>query len=481
MRLQSLNLSLRTFLGMVGALLLMVGIVATPSTAEKQEDSIDLFQDEGELLYPQRDQEGIDVGPPAAVQEEFGHSGKVKQRTRRDRRVIKDAVKTLTEGRKIFRFDTLGNEAFWGDTLRLQESLAQLSPNAALELGLKVDSAALPRRVIQAIRRNGVDFSDPAVTRMLLKLNAVVGVTGFFDEAEQLTSVGIQCALCHSMVDNSVAPGIGRRLDGWANRDMNIGAIISSAPNLQPFVDLLGVPDATVRAVLQSWGPGRFDSALLFDGQAFQPDGRSASVLIPPVFGLAGVNLHTWTGWGSVAHWAALVSTLELNGRGTFFDPRLNDAAQFPIAAENGFGDVRNDPDLVTPKLPSLHLYILSLRAPTPPRNSFDRQAARRGEQVFNTQGDCARCHVPPIFTEPGWNLHTPEEIGIDGFVANRSPERAYRTAPLKGLFSHAQGGFFHDGRFATLLDVVNHYEATFNLGLTGQEKSDLIQYLQSL
>ena len=466
---------------MTGGLVLIVGIVATPSPAEKLEDSIDLFQDEGELLHPQRDQEEIDVGKPTALREGFGHSGKVKQHNRRDRRVIKDAIKTLTEGRKIFRFDTLGNEAFWGDTLRLQESLAQLSPNAALELGLKVDSAALPRRVIQAIRRNGVDFDDPAVTRMLLKLNAVVGVTGFFDEAEQMTSVGVQCALCHSVVDNSVAPGIGRRLDGWANRDMNIGAIISSAPNLQPFVDLLGVPDATVRAVLQSWGPGRFDSALLFDGQAFQPDGRSASVLIPPVFGLAGVNLHTWTGWGSVAHWAALVSSLELMGQGTFFDPRLNDASQFPIAAENGFGDVRNDPDLVTPKLPSLHLYILSLRAPTPPRDSFDRPAARRGEQVFNAQGDCARCHVPPLFTEPGWNLHTPEEIGIDGFVANRSPERAYRTAPLKGLFSHAQGGFFHDGRFATLLDVVNHYEATFNLGLTGQEKTDLIQYLQSL
>ncbi|MGB0909111.1 MAG: hypothetical protein ACPGYT_02015 [Nitrospirales bacterium] len=472
-------------LGTVGSLVFFASIAVPPALAELKRDHFDDFGFERERFYsPEKEQ----FGPFFPSKKKFGHGGRFKQRDRRARLAIKQTLDSLEDGRKTFRFDTLGNEGFWGETLRLHETVAQLSPRTALELGLKVDSNALPRRVIRAIKRNRVDLNDPAVTKMLLKRNAVVGVKGFFDDAGQLSSIGIQCTLCHSEVDNSVAPGIGRRLDGWANRDINVGAIISSAPNLQPFVDLLGPfvdlgaePVETVRSVFQSWGPGRFDSALLFDGIAFQPNGNSASVLIPPVFGLAGVNLHTWTGWGSVAHWAALVSSLELNGKGTFFDPRLDNAEQFPIAAENGFSDVRNDPDLVTPKLPALHLYILSLRAPTPPRNSFDRQAAKRGKEVFNNQGDCARCHVPPLFTEPGWNLHTPEEIGIDGFVANRSPERAYRTAPLKGLFSHTKGGFFHDARFPTLLDVINHYETTFNLGLGEQQKSDLIQYLLSL
>ncbi len=463
--------SLSTFCKLAGGLIFSVSVFAGPSLAAKYDESDQFINDN----HPS------EFGPPLFSGKGSGRFGKFRRQHRRDRLDTKDTVQTLTEGRNTFRFDTMGNESFWGETLRLQESLSQLSPRAALELGLQVDASALPRRVIRAIRRNRVNFDDPGVTKMLLKRNAVVGVTGFFDDADQLTSVGIQCALCHSVVDNSIAPGIGRRLDGWANRDMNVGGIISSAPNLKPFADLLRVSEGTVRAVLQSWGPGRFDSALLFDGIAFQPDGRSASVLIPPVFGLAGINLHTWTGWGSAAHWAALVSTLELNGKGTFYDPRLNNAAQFPIAAENGFGDVRNDPDLVTEKLPALHFYILSLNAPKPSRGSFDRQAAQRGKEVFKKQGDCARCHVPPLFTEPGWNLHTPEEIGIDGFVANRSPERAYRTAPLKGLFSHVQGGFFHDARFSTLLEVVNHYEATFNLGLSEQQKGDLIQYLLSL
>lgn len=408
--------------------------------------------------------------------------GRRFERGNRDRDTeFTETIKTLKKGRNSFRFDTFGNEEFWGDTLRLQESLVTLSPKAAFSLGLKIDSSVLPRKIIRAIRRNRIDLEDPAITLELLRRNAVVGVTGIFDNSGRLASVGIQCALCHSVVDNSVAPGVGRRLDGWANRDMNIGAIINLAPNLQPFTGLLGLPDETVRAVLSTWGPGRFDSALLFDGIAFQPNGSSASVLIPPVFGLAGVNLHTWTGWGSAAHWAALVSSLELMGRGTFVDPRLNNAEQFPIAAANSFGDVRSDPDLVTPKLADLHLYILSLRAPEAPRGSFNRSAARRGKQVFNNKGECATCHVPPLFTEPGWNLHTPEEIGIDGFIANRSPERAYRTSPLGGLRTHAKGGFFHDGRFATLIDVVGHYDSTFSLELTDQEKTDLVEYLKSL
>jgi hypothetical protein len=306
-------------------------------------------------------------------------------------------------------------------------------------------------------------------------------VTGFFVEQGKLNSMGIQCAFCHSTVDDSVAPGIGKRLDGWPNRDLNVGAIVNLAPNLQPFTDLLGVDDATVRRVLATWGPGKFDAGIFMDGKAFQPNGRSAATLIPAAYGLAGVNLHTYTGWGSVGHWNAFVANLEMHGKGTFYDPRLNNPDQFPIAAKAGFGDVRNDPDLITAKLPALHFYQLAIPAPEPPKGSFDKLAAGRGQEVFNAVAQCSRCHVPPIFTEPGWNMHTAEEIGIDDFQANRAPDRRYRTTPLKGVWSRTKGGFYHDGRFATLRDVVEHYNGVFGLQLSEQQKNDLVEYLKSL
>jgi hypothetical protein len=406
------------------------------------------------------------------------------------------ALQEIERGRRIFRQDNFGNQAFWGDALRLHQSVAGhanggtgpgLSPKSALALGLKVDVDALPAALKNALRRGRVDLDDPATTLALLKLDAVVGVRGFFDPAgQQLRSIGITCALCHSTVDNSFAPGIGRRLDGWAARDLNVGAIIAFAPSVQPFVDLLGLVDptinaATVRKVLRSWGPGKFDAELLMDGKAFRPDGKTAATLIPPAFGLAGVNLHTWTGWGSVTHWNGFVANLEMQGSGTFYDPRLNDAAKFPIAALAGFGDVRKKPDLVTSKLGPLHLYQLSLAAPRAPAGSFDATAARRGKGLFEGKADCARCHVPPLFTEPGWNMHTPEEIGIDSFQADRSPDGHYRTAPLKGLWTHSKGGYYHDGRFQSLAAVVAHYERTFSLGLTAAERRDLVEYLKSL
>jgi hypothetical protein len=344
-----------------------------------------------------------------------------------------------------------------------------------------VDADALPQRLVQDLRHGRVDLDDPAVTVALLGLNAVVGVTGLLDEQNRLQSVGIQCALCHSTVDDSLAPGIGRRLDGWANRTLNVGAIVALAPTLQPVAELPGVSEATVRAVLNSWGPGKFDAALLMDGIAFRPDGGSAATLIPPAFGLAGINLHTSTGWGSVTHWNAFVATLEMHGKGTFYDPRLNDPIQFPIAARAGFGDVRSTPDLVTSKLAALHVYQLAIPAPTPPAGSFDAVAAARGEALFNGKADCARCHVPPLFSEPGWNMHTAAEIGIDDFQANRAPDRRYRTAPLRGLWTHPTGGFYHDGRFSTLADVVDHYNGVFTLGLSGSEAADLVEYLKSL
>jgi hypothetical protein len=348
-------------------------------------------------------------------------------------------------------------------------------------LGLKVHVEALPRNIVADLKGGKLNLNDPATTVALLKLNAVVGLTGFFDNAGSLQSIGIQCALCHSMVDDSLIPGIGRRLDGWANRDLNVGAIIALAPDLSVLANLLGTDETTVRQAVNSWGPGKFDAELVLDGKAFRPDGQSAATLIPPAFGLAGVNLHTWTGWGSVTHWNAFVANLEMHGKGTFFDPRLNDAMQFPIAAAAGFADVRNDTDLITSKLAALHFYQLAIPAPKPPPGSFDEVAAARGEVLFNGKADCARCHVPPLFTEPGWNMHTPDEIGIDDFQANRAPDGRYRTSPLKGIWTHQKGGFFHDGRFATLVDVINHYNQFFGLGLNESESNDLVEYLRSL
>jgi hypothetical protein len=335
-----------------------------------------------------------------------------------------------------------------------------------------------------------------------------------FDSAGTLTSVGIQCALCHSTVDNSQPalcagviqpnPGtgcVGHRLDAWPNRDLNVGGIIALAPDLSAVANLLStvqpVTQTTVRSVLNSWGPGKFDAELFLDGKAFNPqqvtDGIVTStnvpgaVLIPPAFGLGGVNLHTWTGWGSVPHWNAFVANLEMHGKGRFWDPRLNDGGQFPIAAANGFGDLRlpngqhisPDDDLITSKLQALQFYQLAI--PSPPAGSFDPAAAARGDELFSGKAQCNNCHVEPLWSDPGWNLHTPAEVCIDSFQADRAPDHRYRTSPIGDLFTHSKGGFYHDGRFATLGNVVDHYDRCMSLGLTSDEKSDLIQYLLSL
>jgi hypothetical protein len=406
--------------------------------------------------------------------------------------VESNARTMLKSGRNIFRFDTFGDQAFWGDTLKLHQSIEGadhggigpgVSPSTALAVGLKVDVEALPQSLKKKLAAGQVDLNDPANTLALLKLNSVVGVTGFFDQQQRLTSLGIQCALCHSTVDNSFAPGIGHRLDGWPNRDLNVGAIINLSPDLSAFANALQVDEATVRTVLLSWGPGKFDAALLLDGKAkaFRPDGKSAATLIPAAFGLAGVNLHTYTGWGSVPYWNAFVANLEMQGSGRFYDPRLNDATTFPVAARLGFANVQGTPDLITGKLPALQFYQLALPAPKPPQNSFDPTAADRGKALFAGKANCATCHVPPLFTEPGWNAHTPDEIGIDAFQANRSPDKHYRTTPLGSLFARAKGGFYHDGRFADLSAVVDHYNQHFGLQLTPPEKTDLVEYLKSL
>jgi hypothetical protein len=445
----------------------------------------------------------------------ISRSAPVKAHSTSQNSVAQNAINKVAQGEQTFRFDTFGDQAFWGDTLKLHQAIEGaglggvgpgVSPKTALAVGLKVDLDALPSNLVEQIEKGRVNLNDPAVTLALLKLNAVIGVTGFFNSSGTLKSVGIQCALCHSTVDNSkpalcaaqIAPNpgtgcIGHRLDGWPNRDLNVGAIVALAPDLSVLADLLSTDQATVRNVLNSWGPGKFDAELLLDGKAFNPqqvtDGAvtgtnvSGATLIPPAFGLGGVNLHTWIGWGSVPHWNAFVANLEMHGKSRFFDPRLNNAAQFPIAAAHGFADlphINPDDDLITSKLAPLQLYQLSIPSPNS-TEPFDKAAAARGDELFSGKAGCNNCHAEPLWTEPGWNLHQPSEVCIDSFQADRGPDMRYRTSPIGALSTHFKGGFYHDGRFVDLNAVVNHYNACMNLGLTDGEKSDLIQYLLSL
>jgi hypothetical protein len=404
------------------------------------------------------------------------------------------ARQMIDEGRKIFRFDTFGSEAFWGGT-RLHDAIAGeknggvgagVSPNAALKLGLKVDLAAVPKAIVPLIKAGTADLDDPAATLALLKANAVVGVTGFFDPSgKRLTAVGIQCALCHSTVDDSLKTGIGRRLDGWPNRDLNIGAIVASAPDLSAFAKLLQVDEATVRKVLGSWGPGKYDAMLSLDGKAMRPDGKPAATLNPPAFGLLGVSNATSTGsWGDITYWNAYVANLQMHGLGAMHDPRLDDPKKFPVAARAKAGHTHSAGDRITAKLAPLHFYQLSLPTPKPAPGTFNEAAAQRGKSLFQEKARCASCHVPPLYTEPGWNLHKAEEIGIDDFQAMRSPDGRYRTTPLRALWETSKihkGGYYHDGRFATLRDVVDHYDRHFSLGLSEQEKAELIEFLKSI
>jgi len=407
-----------------------------------------------------------------------------------DALIAENTVAMMKEGRDTFRHDTFGSEEFWGGTLGLHEAIQGsgsdgsnkgLGAKTALAVGLKVDSEKIPPDVADQIKKGKVDMDAAATTVSLLKLGAVVGVEGFYEESGRLKSVGITCALCHSTVDDSFSPGIGRRLDGWPNRDLDVGRIVSLAPRLDAIAKMLQADVATVKKVLLSWGPGKYDAELDKDGKAFRPDGKPAATLLPPAYGLAGVNLHTSTGFGSVTYWNAYVATTQMHGRGVFFDERLKDSADFPVSGRTGSWNYRSQPDRVTPKLAALHFYQLSIPAPQAPAGSFDRAASERGKKVFEGKAKCATCHVPPLFTEPGHNLHSPAEIGIDDFQANRSPTRSYRTTPLRGLWSHQKGGFYHDGRFATLAEVVEHYDRHLQLKLEEAERQDLIQYLLGL
>jgi len=360
------------------------------------------------------------------------------------------AKPTALEGREIFRFDTFGDEAFWTDTLRMHEVVQGVSPATALGVGLKVDLDALPASLVSDLKAGRVDLTSPATTVALLKLDAVVGVQATVDTNGRVVSFGVTCALCHSTVDNSLAPGIGRRLDGWPNRDLQPGTILSLSPALQA---------APTHALLTSWGKGKYDAR-------WNHDGKNDPVVIPPAYGLAGTNLATYTGEGSISYWNAYVAVTQMHGLGTFVAPKIRD-------------DIHHTPDLVTSKLPALLLYQLSLEAPAPPAGTFDAAAAARGAAVFGGVARCASCHVPPHYSDANRGLHAPAEAGTDPQLAQRGSTGKYRTTPLRGLWQHPP--YFHDGSAATLEAVVDHYVRVLNLHLKPQERTDLVQFLKSL
>jgi mono/diheme cytochrome c family protein len=389
-------------------------------------------------------------GPAASAQQLTGGSGD------RDKRPSQN-------GQAIFRFDTFGDEQLWTDVLRMHEVIATVDPATALAVGLKVDVQALPRKVVDALRAGRVDLTDPAVTVELLRLNAVVGVSGKVDDTGRLTSIGITCALCHSSVDDSLTTGIGRRLDGWANTDLNVGAIVALSPAL----------DEATKAEFNAWGPGKYDPRHhAFDGtNLLSLNTPSRPIVIPSIFGLQGVGFETFTGDGPISYWNSYVGVGQMGGQGTFRDRRIG---LF----------ITQKPDLVTPKLPALLDYQLRLLAPEPPANSFDSAAATRGERLFHTKARCASCHQPPTFTDvlsgPSVPfLHDPDEVGMDRAYALRTATKQYRTTPLRALWQHPP--YFHDGSAADLLAVVNHYDRHFKLNLSKRQKADLVEFLKSL
>jgi cytochrome c5 len=350
----------------------------------------------------------------------------------------------VSEGQRIFRFDTYGDEQFWTDTLHLHQVVeTAVDPTTALKVGLKVDAEALPPGILAK-----VDLKSPATTVALLKMNAVVGLQATVDSQGHITRLGITCALCHSTVDNSVAPGIGRRQDGYPNRDLNVGAIIALSPALT----------AAQKAVYSSWGPGRYDPR-------YNIDGKNTPLVLPPAYGLANITNETYTAEGPISYWNAYVAVTQMHGHGNFSDAAL------------GFG-IKQSPDQVTSKLPALREYQHSLAAPSPPVGSFDQDAARRGKEVFG--GTCASCHVGGSGTDNNTGvLHQASETGMDGAYAARTRNKAYRTTPLRGLLQHPP--YFHDGSAATLAEVVAHYDKARHLNLTAEQQRDLVEYLKSL
>jgi hypothetical protein len=350
----------------------------------------------------------------------------------------------IAEGRRVFRFDTFGDEQVWTGTLRLHEVVEKsVDPLTALKVGLKVDADVLPPGILDT-----ADLKSPATTVALLKMNAVVGLQATVDSNNHITQLGVTCALCHSTVDNSVMAGIGRRQDGWPNRDLNVGAIIALSPALS----------AEKKAVYMSWGPGRYDPR-------YNHDGKNTPLVLPPAYGLAGVRNETYTAEGPISYWNAYVAVTQMGGQGNFADPRLGI-------------DVKHSPDRVSPMLAALRAYQHSLPTPPPPAGSVDVAVAARGRAVFDRS--CASCHVGGSGTDNNsGKLHAAAETGVDGAYAARTVNKAYRTTPLRALWQHPP--YFHDGSAATLPDVVTHYNRSRTLGLTAEQQRELVEYLKSL
>ncbi|HET7613079.1 MAG TPA: hypothetical protein VFK26_04085 [Gemmatimonadaceae bacterium] len=357
----------------------------------------------------------------------------------------------ISAGKDIFRFETFGDEKFWTDTLHMNTVVqSAVDPTTALSVGLKVDADTLPPEVLQAIQAGQVDMHSPATTVTLLKLGAVVGVKATVDANNNITRFGVTCALCHSTVDDRIAAGIGSRLDGWPNRQLNPGAIIALSPALS----------AAQKAVYNSWGPGKYDARFNFDG-------KNDPTVIPPAYGLAGIHGETFTSDGAeVKYWNRYVAVTQMHGQGSFSEPRLGI-------------DVKQSPDLVAPLLDRLQAYELSLQAPKPPAGSFDVAAAARGDALFDGAAKCSTCHVGELHTDANIRLHAPSEFFTDPTYALRSATKQWRTTPLAGVWQHPP--YFHDGSSPTLADLVERYDTQFHLGLTAQQKADLVQYLLSL
>lgn len=363
----------------------------------------------------------------------------------------------VSQGKSIFRFNTFGDETYWTDTLHMNTVVqGGVSPKTALAVGLKVDMDTLPPAVVSAIQAGQVNLDDPATTVTLLKLGAVVGLKGnvqTINGKDSLVSLGVTCALCHSTVDNAFAPGIGHRLDGWPNHDLNVGAIVALSP---------AVP-AALKAILNSWGPGKYDARTNFDG-------KSDPGVIPPAYGLNGVAKELYTGDDTVSYWNAYVAVTQMHGHGVFRDPRLG------INVSN----LSNGTDIVTPLLPALREYQFSLAVPRPATGVVDAAAAARGKTIFDGTGRCAQCHTGSLYTDiNSGRLHTAQEVGQEAEYAARSVTGRYRTTPLRGLLSHAP--YFHNGSAATLAAVVDHYDSLMSLHLTSQQKADLVAYLSTL
>src|SRR4029079_16271406 len=242
-----------------------------------------------------------------------------------------DVTKAM-QGKDVFRSDTFGDETFWTDTLMMNQVIQTVDPMTALSVGLKVDAEALPAAVVAGVQDGSISLTSPATTIALLKLKAVVGVEGTVEDVngtETLTRVGITCALCHSTVDDSFTKGIGKRLDGWANDDLNPGAIIALSPAL----------DTTTKGIYMGWGKGKYDPR-------FNQDHMNGPQVIPPAYGLLGINKITSTGDGdNIEYLNRYVGVTQMGGHGSFMESRTG------VSVSNGTDDQ------VTSKLPALQEY----------------------------------------------------------------------------------------------------------------------------